>query len=442
MKRFLVPLYLRYIKFFAKLRLGRIKPLIIGIGGSSGKSSLSHLVFFVLSEKLSVHSSKGKNSETGIPLDILGIEIKDYTLYSWIKSAVETPFKLLFNKDKFDIYIAEMGIDSPYAPKNMSYLLSILKPNIAALTNIDIEHSMNFDDLVEGKHSKTRKEEIIKAIANEEGKLLKLLESNQKAVVNLDDPNIKNLLPLRANTLRVSEKNKNADFYIKNIIQTKTDFEVKFRFLKDEFVVRINQPLPAYYAITIVMAIAVCFASGVSIRKIIDLIEKKFLLPPGRFSVFKGIKNTTIFDSSYNNSLKSAVGAIELVGKIGEGSRKVAILGDMRELGTLSKIQHEALAGVISKNIDFAILIGKDIQNYTSPKLKEESFNHLSFMTYSDAKDEILKKIKAGDLILVKGSQNELYLERVVELLLLNKKDKDLLPRRGSFWDKKRRNTP
>jgi len=50
--------------------------------------------------------------------------------------------------------------------------------------------------------------------------------------------------------------------------------------------------------------------------------------------------------------------------------------------------------------------------------------------------------IKAGDLILVKGSQNELYLERVVELLLLNKKDKDLLPRRGSFWDKKRRNTP
>jgi len=82
------------------------------------------------------------------------------------------------------------------------------------------------------------------------------------------------------------------------------------------------------------------------------------------------------------------------------------------------------------------------MQNYASPKLKEEGFSYFSFTTYSDAKDEILKKIKAGDLILVKGSQNELYLERVVELLLLNKKDKDLLPRRGSFWDKKRRNTP
>ena len=63
MKKILVNIYLSYIRFFAKLQLKKIKPLIIGIGGASGKSSLAQAVYSVLRHKYIVKTSKGKNSE-------------------------------------------------------------------------------------------------------------------------------------------------------------------------------------------------------------------------------------------------------------------------------------------------------------------------------------------------------------------------------------------
>ncbi|MBU2632177.1 hypothetical protein KKG52_00510, partial [Patescibacteria group bacterium] len=73
---------------------------------------------------------------------------------------------------------------------------------------------------------------------------------------------------------------------------------------------------------------------------------------------------------------------------------------------------------------------------------KMKKFNFLAFKTFFKAKDEILKLVKTNDLILIKGSQNTLYLERAVELLLANKKDREKLCRRGVFWDKMRAATP
>jgi len=186
------------------------------------------------------------------------------------------------------------------------------------------------------------------------------------------------------------------------------------------------------------LAIATCFSVGISIKDIIAVIEKKFELPPGRFSIFEGIKNSTIIDSSYNSSLESAEGALDLLSKF-KGKRKVGILGDMRELGSLSKIQHEELAKNILKNLDFVILIGPQVLKYVVPLLNKYKYNYLSYSNFSDAMGNIVKNIREGDIVLVKGSQNELFLERAVELLLKNKSDIQELPRRGKFWDNTRK---
>ena len=75
MKKILARFYLVYLRIFAKIQLRKFNPLIIGVGGASGKSSAVHLISLILNDKYKVKQGKGKNSETGIPLNILNINM-------------------------------------------------------------------------------------------------------------------------------------------------------------------------------------------------------------------------------------------------------------------------------------------------------------------------------------------------------------------------------
>jgi len=159
-------------------------------------------------------------------------------------------------------------------------------------------------------------------------------------------------------------------------------------------------------------------------------------------SIFRGIKNSILIDSSYNNAtLAPIIDLLDFLKNLSEKKRKVAIIGDMRELGSMSEKLHKVVAKKIAETVDFAILIGPMMRDYVVPILKEKKANHVSFNTFSEAKDFILKNIKINDVILVKSSQNTLFLERVVQMLLADSKDEARLCRRGSFWDKRRQET-
>lgn len=232
-----------------------------------------------------------------------------------------------------------------------------------------------------------------------------------------------------------------ADF---KILKTEFDlsgFILTFKHLNKNFTLKIRQPLPEHFSYSIVLAIAGCMALGVEITKAITAIEDNFLLPPGRMSIFKGINNSTIIDSSYNSSSLPLLDTLEFLNKIGNKKRKLAILGDMRELGIVSKELHEEAARKIMETTDLTILIGPLMKEFTYPILKENHFKATSFENFTDAASYILQSVKSGDMILVKGSQNTLFLERVVEMLLKNKEDVKKLCRRGDFWDKLRAKT-
>lgn len=433
-----------YIRVFAKLQLKKIHPVVIGIGGASGKSSLVALVSIALSQKYKVKQSKGKNSETGIPLDILGIKLLNYDFFDWLGVIFLAPFKLATNWQKYDAYVAEMGIDSPDEPKNMSYLLKIVTANIATLTNISLEHSQYFDVLVKEEDEKVREEKILSLTSAQESLLLLNLKEFGTAVVNLDDENIKNLIPkIKSRKVTVSTKDKSADFFASKFEASleNTSFEVTY--LGEHYQISLSYPLPKHYVLSILQTLAIAFSMGISIKDAISQIEANFSLPPGRLSIFEGIKGVTIIDSSYNNAtLAPILDILDFLKTVSENRRKVAILGDMRELGSMSKKLHEAIAKKILETTDAVILIGPMMAEYVVPILKASSHNFKSFPTFSKAKSEILEFVKAKDVVLVKGSQNTLFLERVVEMLLKNKEDVGRLARRGSFWDKKRKETP
>ena len=438
MKKRLSIFILWYLRFFAKIQLAKIKPLIIGVGGASGKTSLSNFIYIILEKKFKVKQGKGKNSETGIPLDILGLQLKDYSNSEWLKVMILAFLKVLTDWKKYDIYIAEMGIDSPVEPKNMSYLLKIIKPDIGVLTNISLEHSVYFEALINEEDEVKRQKQILELTAAQEGLLLTSLNKEQFAILNIDDENINKVRKeVGAKTMTVSQNDFKADFKIETIKNFVDKFQLNFKAEGKRYEIEIANPLPTHFAYSFMLAIAVAKAAGISIIDSIRSLENGFSLPPGRMSVFKGIKNTVLIDSSYNNAtLVPMLDLLSFVSEVGKQRRRLGIIGDMRELGTMSKLVHEKVAESILTSLDVAILIGPLSQQYILPILKKNNFPAYSFLTFTAAKSTILEQIKPKDMILIKGSQNTLFLERAVEMLLENAVDKNKLCRRGEYWDK------
>ena len=440
LKKISIQFVLFFLRFGAKVQLLKIKPKIIGIGGSSGKSSLCDLVSLTLGIKYKVKQGGGKNSETGLPLDILDIAPGEYTIFDWVRIILLVPYRLVFNWQKYDFYIAEMGIDGPFEPKNMSYLLKIIKPEVAVLTNISLEHSVYFDFLVKEQDFKEREEKLLKLIADQELMLIKSISKNGTTIINLDDDFIKkSIADIESKKITVSSHDNKADFYIQNIKSSLDNFAFQLRNEKNTYSVNINRPLPSHFAYSIAVSFAIALEFEINTNDVLKILQSSITLPPGRMSMFKGIKNTTLIDSSYNNAtLTPIMDILSFLKSTSNGKRKVAIIGDMRELGTMSKNMHEIVAKKIAETADLAILIGPMMGKFAAPILKKSKTDFASFENFTSSKDFILKNIKPNDTILVKSSQNKLFLERVVEMLLADKKDVGKLCRRGSFWDKKR----
>lgn len=440
MKKFASQFVLWYLRTAAKIQLKKIHPIIIGVAGSSGKSSLVRLLREVLQDKYSVESGEGKNSETGIPLSILDIHMRQYGVSAWLKALVLAKWRLLTAWQKYDIYIAEMGIDSPVEPKNMSYLLKIVTPDIAMVTNIALEHSVYFDPYIHAATEEEKQKKILAMTAEQEMLLLQKVVSTGTAIINSDDAHISaGQKSIQAKHLTISIENDKADIYASQIKSSLTSFSMDIIWREKKYQLRIPQLLPLYYAYEFLFTLATALSLDISLPEAIQSLEKHFSLPSGRLSVFTGIKNTTLIDSSYNNAtLEPIMGILDLLRDIAGTRRKLAIIGDMRELGSQSKASHEALAEKLAKTVDEVICIGPLLKNYAIPVLKRKRIKFQSFVTYTEAQKAILDSVKEKDIILVKSSQNTLFLERAVELLLADKNDTDKLCRRGAFWEKQR----
>ncbi|MDD4937956.1 MAG: Mur ligase family protein [Candidatus Shapirobacteria bacterium] len=389
MKKIISFLILNYLKFFAKLQLSKVKFLqkikkkqlnIIGITGSTGKTSTLFACQAVLSSSsLKIKTNDGANSEFGIPLNILGFKVTRFSISDWIKIIIFTPIKFLTNWQTYDILILEMGIDSVTWPKNMDYLLSIVKPDIAIFLNINPVHLINFSSLDQ--------------IAQEKAKLINLAKT---AIINNQDKLVKKYTT-----------NKN----IIDIIPTKIKF--------DHFY------LPDIYQTSFGAALSLARIFNINYKEAIKNIQTNFSLPPSRSSILNGIKNTTIIVSSYNSSPFACSELIKFLTSF--KTKKIAILGDMLELGKTSQDEHQKIYQLAINSVDLVISVGPETKKYFGDKASK-------FDNWWTALDFLKKQIKGDETILIKGSQNTIYLEELVKSILKNPSDSTKLCRQSPYW--------
>lgn len=399
-KGFLYFPFAYYFRFFAQIQLSIWKPRIVVITGSNSKTTLLHLLESQLGE--SARYTHHANSSFGIPFDILGIMRKNLTLDEWPYLFLMAPFKAFKKAPKENIYIVEADCDRPDEGK---FLSTLLKPEITIWISSGKTHSMNFKQPVE------------ESIAFEFGFFLE--NTRKLAIINGDSILIKkNLFRTKAKTIQITKKGHLQKYTIgKNYTEFKIDEKnYKFNFLLPE---------ESFYQI-------------VSTLKLMDYLNfpldssfAKFKLPPSRSSVFEGIKNTTLIDSSYNANLSSMTVILNMFNKI-PTSHKWAVLGDMLEQGDQEQSEHERLAEVISKyNLEKIILMGPRVSKYTYPKLKDA----VAFETPKEVLNYLQNNIAGGETILFKGAR---FLEGVIEHLLKNKEDIKKLCRREEVWQQRR----
>lgn len=448
MKQKLGLFVLYYLRFFAKLQLRKNKNCnIVGITGSAGKSSTRNAIYSVLKNKYKVKASFKANSESGISLDILGLEMRDYSTLDWLRVILLAPIKLLTYFEKFDYYLVEMGIDSPNPPKNMDFLLSIVKPSMAVFLNANLNHSFAFDHLVNSNDPELRKSELITEIAKEKAKLVLSLPKTGFAFLNFDDQNIKKLCQnIEAESNSFGSENicdlKITDHFVQIEGQKITShfaFQIqdrydKFKAKQQKLDLKIqNYLLPKHYAYSLAAAILLGLKAGLNLEEIKDSLENHLDLPLGRASVIAGKNKSIIIDSSYNAS--SMKDLVELMGQIKTNGRKFALLGDMRELGIESKPSHEEIANLAAKNFDQIFLVGEEMQKYALPILQKTIKPVLHFNNAIEAGKQISQTLDSNDLILVKGSQNTIFLEEAIKLFMADEQlANKLLCRQSPWW--------
>ncbi len=381
-------LVLKYLRFFAKLQISKVKFLqkrkhkqldIVGITGSAGKSSTLIACESVFGSNFKVKTNNGYNSESGLPLSLLNLKITNYNLISWLKILFLTPIKYLTNWHTYDVLILEMGIDSIIWPKNMDYLLSIVKPNIGIFLNVSPVHLEAFDSLDQ--------------IAQEKAKLV-----NQAKVAIIN----------------------NQDKLVKKYTQNSNIFSISPTDIKFD-----NLFLPSIYQFSFGAALSLAKLFNISYSDAQKNIQNNFVLPSSRSSILKGIKNTTIIDSSYNSSPLACQELLKFLSQY--KAKKIAVLGDMRELGKSSAQEHQKIYDIATKSADLIISVGPQTNKYFGSKSKKFS--------YWWQASEYLKDILKGDeVLLVKGSQNTIYLEELVKEILSNPSDSKLICRQSQWW--------
>ncbi len=409
-----------YFRFWAWIKLNRWKPKIIVVTGSSGKTTLLHLIESQLQNK--ARYSHHANSSFGIPFDILGLTRKNLTPDEWIFLFFLAPFKAFKSIPQQKIYVVEADCDRPGEGK---FLAGFLKPEITLWTNSSLTHSANFDYLVKNK---SRTDSVRdKCFSSAEGAIAYefgyFLEYTQKlAIVNGDSALIKQQLA-RTNAQILPTSQISLESY--KILKNSTEFIIEHKKYSINFIV----PKDVFYSIKMTNLLLKY------LNLPFDPDFKNLTLPPGRNSIFKGIENTTIIDSTYNATPEGVKTILEMFDKY-PAENKWLVLGDMIELGNEEKKEHEKIGQIISKmKLEKIILIGPRVSKHIPPILPT-SLTAQTFIMPKESLDYILKNIKGKETILFKGAR---FLEGIIEHLLLNKNDTSKLVRREKAWQNRRK---
>lgn len=342
---------------------------VVAVTGTSGKTTAREMMLAVLKRKWSVHGTKGNfNNQIGLPLSIFGLE-------KYHQCAV-----------------FELGMS---APGEIAYLADITNPDMGVILNVGAGHAEFFKS--------------VEDIAESKLELVPRVNPNGTILINGDD---KMLRPaLRRSNAKVIFFGCGKDcLYRAESITMQPDGCVMFTVMDQ--LVQLNVP-GMHNVYNALAAFAVGHMKGMDSGEIAKALED-FQAPEQRMQTFK-IRNVKIINDSYNANPLSMKAAADVL-KIMHGRKKVAVLGDMNELGAMTEYSHISIGRIFAESgISTLCLVGAYADLYEFGA-REGGLSASDIQKYPDAESAIpfVKSIiDETDIMLVKGSRS-VGMERII----------------------------
>ncbi len=417
------------LTFEAKLLLQRTKPTIIAVTGSVGKTSTKDAIFAVLKHHRKTRKSeKSFNSEIGVPLSVLGLPNAWDNPLLWTWNLIEGLFIALFSKNYPEVLVLEAGVDRP---GDMSKLATWLRPDIVVFTRLpDVPVHVEYFSSPE-------------AVSAEKLVLASALKPTGVCIYNHDDAQLLQAMSaIRQPSIGFSRYAPSQFTASADEIVYRDDIPVgsqlRLTHLDETVALKALGSIGVQNAYTFAAAAAVASQFEIPLKAVADALASH-LGPAGRMRIIPGIKGTCIIDDTYNSSPTAAESALQSLKELRGFTRKIAVLGDMLELGQFSTREHERIGTVAAASCDMLITIGVRSRK-TAEGALEAGMSEKMIYQYEDsltAGRELQQLIKPGDVILVKGSQG-VRGERVVEEVMAEPdRAPELLVRQDASWKKR-----
>lgn len=407
-----------------KRRIRKFKGKVIAVTGSVGKTSTKDAIFTVLNTRYKVKKSeKSMNTDIGLFLTILEIDNGNKSVGKWSWLLIKAFYNSFFT-DHSDVMLLEFGVDKP---GDMDFLMNIVKPDIAVLANA---FHMHLD---------TGQFKSVDEIFDEKKKIVEKMREGGTAVLGTDNEYVAEFAKkLRGKKKITFGKNPLSEYRAEKITTSIEGTQFVLNHEGQRFEVKVPA-IGEFQVYTALPAIICGNLLGVSMEEAIFALER-YHLPPGRMNLIEGLNGSKILDGSYNASPQAVKEALRTLKDVGLEKRKVAVLGNMNELGDDSQKLHEMVGALVPECVDLLITVGSQAkfigENAKQMGMLEDMV--YEFKTSLEAAEWFKNEIKSDDLILVKGSQNNVRLERFVKAMMVNPEEaKNLLARQEKIWETK-----
>lgn len=398
------------------------------VTGSVGKTSTKDAVIAAFLTSTSVRGSeKSFNSEIGVPLTIIGSKNPWENPSMWIQVFLKALALLLVRRPYPKLLVLEVGADRP---GDLASILKIATPDAVVVTRLpDVPVHVE----AYASTQAVKDEEFTPAFALPPGAPLILATDNEYALA-MGKKTLASMVTFgfatHSDVAIVAPS-----MYVKKgrVVGMEACLSVSGQL----HLLVVEGALGTHQLLAPAAALACALSLGVPAKKALAGLSH-YRAPAGRARLLHGVGGTTLIDDSYNSSPVAVEEALTTLLLFPSDGRKVAVLGDMLELGRYSQQEHEAAGKRAASVVQLLITVGPRAKAIGEAAAQAGLSPERIFYTEDsyEAAKLLPTLVEGGDTVLIKGSQG-IRLERVVEALLENPEDAQFLVRQEPEWKRK-----